>query len=277
MPGAATTPFAVVDAFTDRPLAGNPAAVVVLDAWPEDTWMQGVAAELALPETAFLLATADATSWGLRWFTPLVEVALCGHATLAAAHTLWEDGRAAPAAQLTFDTRSGSLLARQQDGRVVLDFPARPAAPGPAPAWLDGVLPGARHLGITAAASAAERNALVELDDPAALRAARPDLAALLAVDDVMGLIVTSAGDLPGVDYLLRYFAPGVGIPEDPVTGSAHCTAGPLWSGRLGRAGLVAHQASPRGGVLGVTTVGDRVLLAGHAVRTVTGALHVTP
>ncbi len=277
MPASPTTSFAVVDAFTDRPFTGNPAAVIVLDAWPADAWLQGVAAELAVSETAFLLGTGDPSRWGLRWFTPVVEVALCGHATLAAAHTLWEDGRAAADAELTFDTRSGPLRARRQDGRVVLDFPARPAIAGPAPAWLDGVLPGARHLGITVAPTALERNALVELDDPAALRGARPDLAALLAVDEVLGLIVTSAGDRPGVDYLLRYFAPGAGIPEDPVTGSAHCTTAPLWAARLGRAALVAHQASARGGVLHVTAAGDRVILAGDAVRTVTGALHVAP
>lgn len=277
MPGASVTPFAVVDAFTDRPMAGNPAAVVVLDAWPADAWLQGVAAELALSETAFVLPTGDPTRWGLRWFTPLVEVALCGHATLAAAHTLWEDGRAPHDAQLAFDTRSGPLRAHRRDGRVELDFPSRPVLAGPAPGWIERVLPGARYLGATAAATALERNALVELDDPAALRAARPDLAVLLAVDEVAGLIVTSAGDEPGVDYLLRYFAPAVGIPEDPVTGSAHCTTAPLWAARLCRATLQAHQASARGGDLSVTAAGDRVLLAGEAVRTVTGALHVTP
>lgn len=277
MPGAAAIPFAVVDAFTDRALTGNPAAVVVLGAWPDDAWLQGVAAELALSETAFLLETGDPARWGLRWFTPRVEVALCGHATLAAAHTLWQDARAARDAELTFDTRSGPLRARRQDGRVVLDFPVRPAIAGPRPAWLDTVLPSARFLGATTAPTALERNALVELDDPAALRAARPDLAALLGVEEVAGLIVTSAGDAPGVDYLLRYFAPAVGIPEDPVTGSAHCTTAPLWAARLGRAALVAHQVSARGGVLGVTAAADRVLLAGDAVRTVTGTLHVAP
>jgi len=273
-----SVPFAAVDAFTDRPFAGNPAAVVVVDAWPDDTWMAHVAAELALSETAFVLATGDPGRWGLRWFTPTIEVALCGHATLAAAHVLWEDGRVGAGTALAFDTRSGELRAHRDGARIVLDFPARPATGSTAePAGLAAVLPGARYLGVTEATEPAERNALVELDDPAALRAARPDLAALAGVEAVLGLIVTSPSDVPEADYLLRYFAPRGGIPEDPVTGSAHCTTGPLWSARLGRPALRAHQASPRGGVLTVTTEGDRVHLGGQAVRTVTGRLHVTP
>lgn len=273
----ASVPFAVVDSFTDRPFTGNPAGVVVLTAWPHDAWLRGVAAELALSETAFVLATPDPARWGLRWFTPTVEVALCGHATLAAAHVLWEDERAARGTALAFDTRSGVLKARRDGDRVVLDFPARPAIPGAEPQGLAAALPGARFLGMTEAPSANERNALVELDDPAALRAARPDLVALEAVEAVGGLIATSRSDVDDADYLLRYFAPRAGIPEDPVTGSAHCTAGPMWSARLGRPALAARQVSARGGDLTVTTAGDRVLLAGHAVRTVTGALHVAP
>ena len=271
-------PFAAVDSFTDRPFTGNPAAVVVVDAWPADAWMAGVAAELALSETAFVLATGDPARWGLRWFTPTIEVALCGHATLAAAHVLWEDERVGPDVALAFDTRSGVLRARRDGVRIALDFPARPATTAaPEPAGLAAVLPGARYLGATEAVEPTERNALVELDDPAALRAAQPDLVALTAVEAVLGLIVTSPSDVPEADYLLRYFAPRGGIPEDPVTGSAHCTTGPLWSGRLGRAALRAHQVSPRGGTLTVTTDGDRVHLGGQAVRTVTGLLHVAP
>lgn len=263
--------FSVVDAFTDRPFRGNPAGVVILDEPAPEEWMQHVAAELNLSETAYCQATEDPARWGLRWFTPATEVALCGHATLAAAHVLWRDGRAPADAPLTFDTRSGPLGAAPDGERIVLDFPSRPPADVPAPDGLDAVLPAARYVGVTNDAEWLERNAVVELDGPGALRSAAPDLAALRAVR-VGGLIVTSAGD-GDADYLLRYFAPTVGIAEDPVTGSAHVTAGPYWAERLGRDSLRAVQASARGGDMDVTVRGDRVLLAGHAVRTIVGEL----
>lgn len=265
--------FSVVDAFTDRPFHGNPAGVVVLDEPAPEEWMQRVAAELNLSETAYCQPTDDPARWRLRWFTPATEVALCGHATLATAHVLWADGRAG--GDLTFDTRSGPLGAAAEGERIVLDFPSKPPVAGPAPDGLHAVLPAARYVGSTADADWRERNAMVELDEPGALRAAAPDLAALGAVR-VAGLILTSPGD-GDADYLLRYFAPAVGVAEDPVTGSAHVTAGPYWADRLGRASLRAHQASARGGELDVTVRGDRVLLAGHAVRTIVGELEDAP
>jgi predicted PhzF superfamily epimerase YddE/YHI9 len=260
-------PFALVDAFTDRPFGGNPAGVVVLDGPADERWMAAVAAEVRASETAFLHPDAD--GWQLRWFTPTVEVDLCGHATLAAAHVLW---RRSAAGTLRFATRSGTLSARRdEEGIAWLDLPSWPIEhEGPAPTSLAGALPGVEHryLGRT---GGAQPNDVAEVADEATLRRLVPDPEAVLALGST-GLIVTAAGD-DGTDLVSRYFAPAVGIDEDPVTGSAHCTLGPLWAERLGRTRLTARQVSTRGGELLVEVGEDRVLVGGRAVTIVEGTV----
>lgn len=239
--------------------------------------MQAVAAEVNLSETAFLWATPHpdgGCAWALRWFTPAIEVDLCGHATLASAHHLFTD-HGVPDAELRFDTRSGWLSARRLTddrhggGWIELDLPADPTVPAEAPA---GVLDA---LGVTdgVAVHRGRTNLLVELADPGAVRAVDPDHRALRATG-VRGVIVTAAGDQEDeVDVVSRYFAPGAGIDEDPVTGAAHCALGPYWAERLGKTALRAWQASRRGGELGVRVEGDRVALIGRAVTVLRGAL----
>jgi len=268
----------VADAFTDRPFAGNPAAVAFLSAPASAAWMQAVAAEMNLSETAFLVPTSDPgkpeqapATFGLRWFTPTVEVALCGHATLAAAHALAETGRLAPDATAHFDTASGRLSAAPTaDGAWALDFPALPPAEAPAP---DGI---ADALGAPCVWYGRSRfDALAVLPTAADVRALDAAVAGAFAVlAGVRGLIVSAPGDADDpADVVSRFFAPAAGVPEDPVTGSAHCVLGPYWSARLGRADLACEQASPRGGCLGVRTDGDRVTLTGRAVTIWTGRL----
>jgi PhzF family phenazine biosynthesis protein len=247
-----------VDAFTAAPFAGNPAAVCLLPAPREDAWMQAVAREMNLAETAFLLRCGD--EFGLRWFTPAVEVDLCGHATLASAHVLWEEGHLSPAAQARFHTRSGLLTATSRDGWITLDFPATPPVPCEETPEI------ARAVGAPIRLVARTPfDYLVELESESAVRSLTPDLT-LLAGLGGRGVIVTSRAEAPGLDFVSRFFAPAVGIPEDPVTGSAHCALGPLWGKRLGKNSLVGYQASPRGGIVRVTLAGDRVLLGGQAV-----------
>jgi predicted PhzF superfamily epimerase YddE/YHI9 len=255
-----------VDAFTERPFAGNPAAVVPLERPAPEPWMRDLAAEMNLSETAFLWP--DGEAWRLRWFTPAAEVRLCGHATLASAHVLWETGRLGPAAPARFETLSGRLAARRGEDGIELDFPARPGEPVvPVPGL-------AAALG--ASPSSYARSAddyLVELADEWAVRALAPDFAALGALE-VRGVIATAAAD-PGrdFDFVSRFFAPAVGVPEDPVTGSSHCTLAPFWSARLGRAELTGLQVSRRGGRVRTRLAGERVVLSGRAVTVFTGAL----
>ena len=254
-----------VDAFTSKPFAGNPAAVCVLSGPRDASWMQDVAREMNLSETAFLLAH-DA-GYRLRWFTPAAEVALCGHATLASAHVLWEDGHLAAGAPARFHTQSGLLTAEQRGDWIELDFPATPAVPGPLPAGL------ALALGVTPCWTGRSNfDYLLEVDSEATVRALEPDFAALRRVE-ARGVIVTSRATTPGYDFVSRFFAPRVGVDEDPVTGSAHCALTPFWSERLQRAELMAYQASLRGGVLRVRLAGDRVGLAGQAVTVLRGEL----
>jgi predicted PhzF superfamily epimerase YddE/YHI9 len=246
----------VVDAFTDRPFAGNPAAVAVVDAFPDESRMQAIAREMQLSETAFAVPRTDG-SHGLRWFTPDVEVDLCGHATLATAHVLGGAG--------TFHTRSGTLACGPaDDGWIEMDFPADPPTPVPTPPPLH------RALGLEAAPSVlafarTRADVLVEVDHADAVRAVRPDLVAVSALGSRC-VIVTAAGDRPGVDCVSRVFAPNAGIPEDPVTGSAHCALAEYWGERLGRDRLVGEQASARGGVVRMRRHGGRVVLGGQAV-----------
>ncbi len=258
-------PLHQVDAFADGPFTGNPAAVCLLDGPAAAEWMQALAAEMNLSETAFLHREGDA--FPLRWFTPAAEVELCGHATLASAHVLWSTGVAAPDAVLRFATLGGELTARRDREWIVLDFPATPPAPAEPP---DAVR---RALGVTARWWGRSRfDWMAVLEDAEAVAGLRPDLAGL-AGDGARGLIVTAAGGRDGADATSRYFAPAVGIAEDPVTGSAHCTLGPYWAARLGRDDLVCHQASARGGVVRVGVRGDRVELGGRAVTVLEGAL----
>jgi PhzF family phenazine biosynthesis protein len=250
----------VVDSFTDRPFAGNPAAVAVVDAFPDEGRMQAVAREMNLSETAFVVARADG-SHDLRWFTPTVEVDLCGHATLAAAHVL--GGTA------TFHTRSGALVCTPtDDGWIEMDFPADPTTPEAAPPSLAAALGldgAANPEGAVRSFARGRGDVLVELYRAEAVRSLRPDPAAVAALG-WRALIVTAAGDRAGVDCVSRVFAPNAGIPEDPVTGSAHCTLAGFWGERLGRDELVGEQASARGGIVRMRRAGQRVVLGGQAV-----------
>ena len=254
----------IVDAFTDRPFAGNPAAVSLLKGWPEDTWMQSVAAEMNLSETAFAWNRDDGVC-PLRWFTPTVEVDLCGHATLATAHILYENGIAKPGTTIRFETRSGILTAEQRGDEIELDFPAKPAtAAEPPPGLLDalGVTP--RFVGRN------QFDYLVEVADEAEVRAAKPNFQQLAAVE-CRGVILTAVGS--GHDFVSRFFAPAAGVNEDPVTGSAHCALAVYWGEKLGKSNLIGYQASARGGVVRVTRAGDRVKLGGRAITVLRGEL----
>jgi predicted PhzF superfamily epimerase YddE/YHI9 len=265
--------FLQIDSFTDRPFAGNPAGVCLLDEPRDDAWMQAVAAEVNAAETAFLQQCDEPGRYRLRWFSPAVEVDLCGHATLASAHALWQTGwgATAPPDALLFDTRSGTLGAERVDGDIRLDFPADPPVALSDPELVDLVT---KVVGIEA--RWVGRNSdkyLVVATDAAAVRAVTPDIAGVRALD-AMGVIVTAQAD-PGdrADVVSRFFAPAVGIDEDPVTGAAHCCLGPYWASELGRDTLLGYQASARGGYVGVTVVGDRVLLTGQAVTVIRGEI----
>jgi PhzF family phenazine biosynthesis protein len=258
-------PIAQVDAFTDTPFRGNPAGVCVLDTARTAGWMQSVAAEMNVAETAFLEPRAD--GFGLRWFTPLVEVDLCGHATLASAHLLWETGRLPDAAQARFHTRSGLLTADRRGAWIELDFPATPAAAAEAPPAM------AAALGVTPKWIGRSRfDYLVEVDSEETVRAVTPDLKALAAVD-TRGVIVTAPSASRGYDFVSRFFAPRAGIDEDPVTGSSHCCLAPYWAARLGKQEMTAYQASARGGVVRVRIDQDRIRLGGQAITVLRGVL----
>ncbi|HEY9749319.1 MAG TPA: PhzF family phenazine biosynthesis protein [Allocoleopsis sp.] len=255
-----------VDAFTNQPFSGNPAAVCVLPEPRPDQWMQQVAREMNLSETAFLLQQED--GFNLRWFTPTVEVDLCGHATLASAHVLWELGYLEPAQEARFHTRSGLLTAQRQEDWITLNFPAQPATAIAPPAELAAALGGAniQYVGSN------QIDYLVELESAAVIRDLQPNLS-LLKTFSVRGIIVTSRADTEAYDFVSRFFAPQSGIDEDPVTGSAHCCLGPFWQERLQKDEFLAYQASPRGGVLRVQCQGDRVAIAGQVVTVLRGEL----
>ena len=255
-----------VDAFTDTVFAGNPAAVCLLPQRRSESWMQRLAGEMNLSETAFLERRADG-GFDLRWFTPVAEVDLCGHATLASAHVLWEQGECPPGVEIRFHTRSGTLAARALEGWIELDFPAlreEPAAPPPGLIEALGAPP--RYLGKS------RFDYLVELESEAAVRRLRPDVHGLQVVE-ARGVIVTAGATQPGFDFVSRYFAPGVGIDEDPVTGSAHCCLGPYWRRRMKQDAFTARQVSARGGVVRVRVEGSRVKLLGQAVTVFTAEL----
>lgn len=254
-----------VDAFTDRPFAGNPAAVCVLPKAAEETWMQNVAREMNLSETAFLYPQDN--SYQLRWFTPTVEVDLCGHATLAAAHVLWEESHL-PAGQVArFQTKSGILTAERIGEWIELNFPAVHDEPVSPPEGL------AQALGASLQYVGKNRmDYLVQVDSEQTVRNLQPDHG-LLRKLSVRGVIVTSRSASAQFDFVSRFFAPGAGIDEDPVTGSAHCCLGPYWQRHLGKSEFLAYQASARGGQVRVRVAGDRVLLGGQAVTVLRGEL----
>ena len=254
-----------VDAFTTKPFAGNPAGVCVLTRPAEESWMQNVAREMNLSETAFLFREGD--GFRLRWFTPAVEVDLCGHATLASAHILWEMGYARPDERVSFHTRSGVLTAERRGDWVEMDFPAKPEEPALEPAGLSQAL-GAKiqYLGRN------QFDYLVEVAAEEIVATLKPDFT-LLETLPIRGVIVTSRSSSREYDFVSRFFAPRVGVNEDPVTGSSHCCLGPFWANRLHKNELVAYQASPRGGVIRVRVTGPRVVLGGQAVTVLQGEL----
>ncbi len=256
----------LIDAFADAPFTGNPAAVCVPQGAVDAQWMQALAAEMNQAETAFLWARSDG-EWDLRWFTPVAEVELCGHATLASAHALWETAMAPAAHALRFHTRSGVLACTRRGSVIAMDFPAVPVRPTTPPDDLDTAL-GARLLTVASAGT----DLLVEVDDAATVRGLAPDLLAIAALD-LRALIVTARSDDARWHFVSRVFAPRYGIPEDPVTGSAHCALGPFWGTRLRRTELVGRQCSRRGGTVGVTVGDGRVELTGAARTVLRGEL----
>jgi PhzF family phenazine biosynthesis protein len=256
-----------VDAFTNQPYSGNPAAVCVLPEPASEQWMRDVAREMNLSETAFL--TPENGGYRLRWLTPSVEVDLCGHATLASAHVLWEDGHLAAGTEARFHTRSGLLTANRRGDWIELNFPGKVAEQTDAP---KGMI---EALGLPAKwVGRNQFDYLVEVESDTSLRSMTPDFSALRAVG-ARGIIVTARSSDPQFDFLSRFFAPGSGIDEDPVTGSAHCALGPYWSHVLGKTEFTAYQASARGGVVRVCLAGDRVFLEGQAVTVLRGELLV--
>jgi PhzF family phenazine biosynthesis protein len=257
----------LVDAFTSSAFRGNTAGVCITDGPADAVWMQQVAAELKQSETAFLFP--EGANWNLRWFTPEKEVELCGHATLAAAYVLWETGRVSRKKPIAFETLSGTLTIRQDQDWISMDFPALPAATSmPVPGL-------GQALGVEPLYTGRNRfDILVELPLANDVCSLEPDMNALTAIR-ARGIIVTAVSDLPHIDFVSRFFAPSVGVPEDPVTGSAHCCLAPYWGEKLKKAEMVGFQCSARGGSVRVKLQGDRVILEGNAVHVFSGKLLV--
>ncbi len=256
-----------VDAFTDRPFSGNPAAVTILPEPRPDAWMQSLAMEMNLAETAYLVKRDDG-SFDLRWFTPTVEVDLCGHATVASAHVLWSTGALPESETARFHTKSGLLTAAKRVEWIELDFPSTPVAESPEPPKLSESLK-VEPIFI----GKSKFDYLVEVTEEE-LHACDPDLLTLTKIE-ARGVIVTSRSADPAYDFQSRFFAPASGIDEDPVTGSAHCALAPYWSAKLGKTVMMAYQASKRGGKVKVELKGNRVLLSGQAVTILNATLAV--
>ena len=255
-----------VDAFADRPFTGNPAAVCILEQPREEAWMQLVAREMNLSETAFLVKRDG--GYDLRWFTPEVEVDLCGHATLASAHVLWEEGHLPDGHAAHFSTKSGDLTARKNGDWIDMDFPALPITP-------EAGMREDLELALGTKVKTVGRSrldCLAEVESEAAVRSLQLDITRIGKLK-VRGLIVTSAASGSDYDYVSRFFAPAAGVDEDPVTGSAHCCLGPFWKERLGRDNLLGYQASARGGFVRTRCQGDRVILTGQAVTVLRGEM----
>ncbi|MBL4736330.1 MAG: PhzF family phenazine biosynthesis protein [Flavobacteriales bacterium] len=255
-----------VDAFASRPFSGNPAAVCILEEEKDEEWMQAMANEMNLSETAYLLK--NGSSYDLRWFTPNFEEDLCGHATLAAAHILWETELLATQEHAVFETKSGKLTAKRVENEIELNFPSEIASPCDLPKEI------ANSLGVDTVYTGQNRmDYLVELESPGVLRSLQPDFKEMSKVS-TRGVIVTSLSDVPEYDFLARFFAPRHGIDEDPVTGSAHCCTGPYWREKLGKETLRAFQASERGGEVNIGFAEDRVLLRGNAITILKGEIY---
>ena len=261
-----TLDYFIVDAFTSRPFTGNPAAVVPLHCWPtDDRWLQNVAMEMNLSETAFIVPNGHA--FDLRWFTPRVEVDLCGHATLASAFTIYQLGLNGQSTELKFSTRSGILHATRHDDQIQMDFPIKPRKPVAAPEHL------LEALAITPTyIGKSEYDYLLEVETEDELRAIEPDFTQLAQVD-CRGIIVTSKSNDPAYDFMSRFFGPAVGVDEDPVTGSAHCCLANHWQERTGKDKFTAYQASQRGGIVHLQIHEDRVMLSGQAITVAQGEL----
>jgi PhzF family phenazine biosynthesis protein len=260
-------PIYQVDAFTDKPFSGNPAAVCILPAPANEMWMQNIAREMNLSETAFTYREND--GFRLRWFTPAVEVELCGHATLATAHILWETGRLDGGEQARFHTKSGLLKAKRSGSLIELDFPSKPEeSADPLPGMAEALGTSLRHV------CKNKFDYLVEVDSEEIVRNLKPDFSKLVQIQ-ARGVIVTSKARTEPFDFVSRFFAPQVGVNEDPVTGSAHCFLGPYWAKRLGKKSFRAFQASRRGGDIQVRLEGDRVFLGGQAVTIFRGELDI--
>ncbi len=251
-----------VDAFTNRAFAGNPAAVCIIKTFENEKWMQAVANEMNLSETAFLLKTGD-NHYRLRWFTPQAEIKLCGHATLASAHALYQEGHISPTQNIHFHTLSGELIVSKKDSWLTMNFPVKVPTSCEAPEYLLEALgvseKKVKYVGKN------EFDYLIEVENAALLRQLQPNFS-LLSKLPVRGVIVSSRSDEAPYDFVSRFFAPAVGVPEDPVTGSAHCCLCPFWAEQLGKKSLIGYQASQRGGIVKVTLQGERVLLTGQAV-----------
>lgn len=261
--------FHLVDSFTSEPFRGNPAAVYLLQTWPSDSWLQAVAREMNQSETAFLVPTSD--GYELRWFTPTVEVDLCGHATLASAHVLWSTGIVGESLSIPFSTRSGILTAKKNEGLIELDFPLLPEQETAAPAGLT------EALGISPLYVAKSRHdLLVQVKTERDVRDAQVDYSRLAKIA-TRGVILTAQSSDPAFDFVSRFFAPAAGIDEDPVTGSAHCCLASFWQRRLNKNLFRAFQASARGGVVHVRVAGERAILGGRAVTIMRGELLAEP
>jgi len=273
-------PIFVVDAFAEFPFEGNPAGVCVLTEPATEAWMRRVAAEMNLSETAFV--HPEELGWRLRWFTPTVEVELCGHATLASAHVLWSEGHAPPGRPIRFQTLSGALEAsRAGESGIALDFPSKPVSESEAPPALLQALAPEVGIPVLCGTGFNRMDWLVELPTEADIRSIQPDFRALAAVD-ARGVMITARPGAqtlathPGVDFVSRFFAPACGVDEDPVTGSAHCALGPWWAQKLGRDTVTGRQISLRGGTVRVTDRGERVTLEGTAVTVIQGRIETT-
>ena len=259
-------PLFIVDAFASNPFTGNPAAVCLLDRERDDAWLQAFAGEMNLSETAYVLPRAD--GWSLRWFTPLVEVELCGHATLATSHVLWETGRLQCDAPAIFHTRSGKLVCRREDQWIAMDFPAEPPHEVE---WMADLIDG---LGVRPLFVGRNRMDVIAcLDSEQAVRDVVANQTALGRIK-CRGIIITARSS-GSYDFVSRAFFPSCGVPEDPVCGSAHCCLGPFWQERLGKSELVGHQVSQRGGIVRVQCNGKRVTLSGKAITILNGKLSV--
>ncbi|MCK4631760.1 MAG: PhzF family phenazine biosynthesis protein [candidate division Zixibacteria bacterium] len=254
-----------VDSFASEPFEGNPAGVCILKRAADERWMQKVALEMNLSETAFLFPADN--GYNLRWFTPAAEVELCGHATLASAHVLWEEGHIATDQDISFNTLSGELIARKDGEWIELDFPANPATSCPVPDGLEDAL-GAKIVAV----GKSRFDVIVEVKSDEIVRSLKSDIGRLGELP-ARGTIVTSRSDGQPYDFISRFFAPAVGVAEDPVTGSAYTVLGPYWQEKLGKSQFLAYQASARGGEVRVRVDGDRVLLGGRAITVIRGEL----